>query len=82
MNILEDANAFFRNLGVSNFTFDSCRLWGWRCRAKLAVRGSSTKPLIGLYQEGTHKVVDIPSCQGQLHLNFTYGFDYWWCTVN
>ncbi|KAI3842427.1 hypothetical protein MKX03_035034 [Papaver bracteatum] len=62
-NILEDANAFFRNLGVSNFTFDSCRLWGWRCRAKLAVRGSSTKPLIGLYQEGTHNVVDIPSCQ-------------------
>ncbi|KAI3978028.1 hypothetical protein MKX01_032405 [Papaver californicum] len=62
-NILDEANAFFRNLGVSNFTFDSCRLWGWRCRAKLAVRGSSIKPLIGLYQEGTHNVVDIPSCQ-------------------
>ncbi|CAL5427836.1 unnamed protein product [Camellia sinensis] len=38
-------------------------LWGWRCRAKLAVRGSSTNPLIGLYQEGTHNVVDIPDCK-------------------
>ncbi|KAH1077009.1 hypothetical protein GYH30_052490 [Glycine max] len=37
--------------------------WGWRCRAKLAVRGSSTEPLIGLYEEGTHNVVDIPQCQ-------------------
>ncbi|KAL2951904.1 hypothetical protein AAZX31_19G080200 [Glycine max] len=33
------------------------------CRAKLAVRGSSTEPLIGLYEEGTHNVVDIPQCQ-------------------
>ncbi|XP_042000046.1 uncharacterized RNA methyltransferase pc1998-like [Salvia splendens] len=42
----------------------SCELqWGWRCRAKLAVRGSSMKPLIGLYEEGTHNVVDIPECK-------------------
>ncbi|KAI3919575.1 hypothetical protein MKX01_018398 [Papaver californicum] len=68
-NILDEANAFFRNLGVSYFTFDSCRLWGWRCRAKLAVRGSSIKPLIGLYKEGTHNVVDIHSCQGMAKLD-------------
>ncbi|KAL8038815.1 hypothetical protein ABFX02_11G132300 [Erythranthe guttata] len=61
--ILADVNKFFKKIGVSNFTFDSCRLWGWRCRAKLAVRGSSTKPLIGLYEEGTHNAVDIPECQ-------------------
>ncbi|KAK9271866.1 hypothetical protein L1049_002231 [Liquidambar formosana] len=61
--ILDEATDFFKNLGVSDFTFDSCRLWGWRCRAKLAVRGSSTSPLIGLYQEGTHNVVDIPHCK-------------------
>lgn len=48
---------------MSDFSFDSCRLWGWRCRAKLAVRGSLTGPLIGLYQEGTHTVVDIPHCK-------------------
>ena len=38
--------------------------WGWRCRAKLAVRGTSTNPLIGLYEEGTHNVIDIPDCKG------------------
>ncbi|XP_021299000.1 uncharacterized protein LOC110427742 isoform X2 [Herrania umbratica] len=61
--IVEEATDFFKSLGVSDFTFDSCRLWGWRCRAKLAVRGSSENPLIGLYHEGTHNVVDIPQCK-------------------
>ncbi|KAG8366780.1 hypothetical protein BUALT_Bualt16G0003300 [Buddleja alternifolia] len=61
--ILDEAMEFFKNIGVSNFTFDTCRLWGWRCRAKLAVRGSPMRPLIGLYEEGTHNVVDIPECQ-------------------
>ncbi|KAM1073474.1 hypothetical protein ACFX2B_018340 [Malus domestica] len=37
--------------------------WGWQCRAKLAVHGSPENPLIGLYQEGTHNVVDIPQCK-------------------
>ncbi|THG22553.1 hypothetical protein TEA_028633 [Camellia sinensis var. sinensis] len=50
--ILDEATDFFNKHGVSDFTFDTCRLWGWRCRAKLAVRGSYTDPLIGLYQEG------------------------------
>ncbi|KAL1352697.1 hypothetical protein AAHE18_06G186600 [Arachis hypogaea] len=62
-DILEDASDFFRKHGVSDFTFDTCKLWGWRCRAKLAVRGSSLDPLIGLYEEGTHNVVDIPQCK-------------------
>ncbi|KAL9331224.1 hypothetical protein ACSQ67_000834 [Phaseolus vulgaris] len=61
--ILDDATDFFRKHGVSDFTFDTCKLWGWRCRAKLAVRGSSTEPLIGLYEEGTHNIVDIPQCK-------------------
>ncbi|KAI7995436.1 DNA topoisomerase 2 [Camellia lanceoleosa] len=61
--ILDEATDFFNKHGVSDFTLDTCRLWGWRCRAKLAVRGSSTDPLIGLYQEGTHNVVDIPDCK-------------------
>ncbi|KAI3722214.1 hypothetical protein L2E82_33244 [Cichorium intybus] len=67
--ILDEATTFFKKLGVSDFTFDTCRLWGWRCRAKLAIRGSSTDPLIGLYQEGTHNVVDIPDCKGIKILN-------------
>ncbi|KAK9108459.1 hypothetical protein Syun_024470 [Stephania yunnanensis] len=61
--VLDEVTEFFRDSGVSDFTFDTCRLWGWRCRAKLAVRGSSDKPLVGLYEEGTHNVVDIPSCR-------------------
>ncbi|KAF1883713.1 hypothetical protein Lal_00012630 [Lupinus albus] len=61
--ILDDVTNFFRRYGVSDFTFDTCKLWGWRCRAKLAVRGSSTNPLIGLYEEGTHNIVHIPQCK-------------------
>ncbi|VVB14212.1 unnamed protein product [Arabis nemorensis] len=61
--IVDEASGFFKRYGVEDFTFDSCRLWGWRCRAKLAVRGSSDNALIGLYQEGTHTVVDIPECK-------------------
>ncbi|KAK4845724.1 hypothetical protein QYF36_008323 [Acer negundo] len=61
--IVDDATDFFKNHGVSDFTFDTCRLYGWRCRAKLAVRGTPMSPLIGLYQEGTHNVADIPDCK-------------------
>ncbi|XP_047329349.1 uncharacterized RNA methyltransferase pc1998 [Impatiens glandulifera] len=61
--VIDDAVDFFRQFGLSDFSFDSCRLWGWRCRAKLAIRGSSDNPLIGLYEEGTHNVVDIPDCK-------------------
>ena len=38
---------------------------GWRSRAKLVVRASSNPraPHIGLFQEGSHEVVEIPLCQ-------------------
>ncbi|XP_054783070.1 uncharacterized protein LOC129290343 [Prosopis cineraria] len=72
--IVDEATNFFKKYGVSDFTFDSCKLWGWRCRAKLAVRGSSTKPLIGLYEEGTHNVVDIPDCKAH-HPNINAAVD-------
>lgn len=32
---------------------------GWRCRAKLSVRGPVGRPLIGLFREDSHEVVDI-----------------------
>lgn len=35
----------------------------WRIKAKLTVRGSSDNPSIGLFQENTHEIVDIPKCQ-------------------
>ncbi|XP_065880021.1 uncharacterized protein [Euphorbia lathyris] len=62
-SVIDEVTEFFKRLGTSDFTFDSSRLWGWRCRAKLAIRGSSMEPLIGLYEEGTHNVVDIPHCK-------------------
>jgi tRNA/tmRNA/rRNA uracil-C5-methylase (TrmA/RlmC/RlmD family) len=35
---------------------------GWRQRARLAVRGRSRSPKIGLFEAGSHDVVDIPRC--------------------
>jgi 23S rRNA (uracil1939-C5)-methyltransferase len=34
----------------------------FRVRAKLAVRGRVGNPKIGIFQEGTHRIVDIPHC--------------------
>ncbi|XP_072965918.1 uncharacterized protein [Typha angustifolia] len=62
-HVLQEVSKFFDDHGVADFTFDSGRLWEWRCRAKLAVRGTPASPLIGLYQEGTHNIVDIPLCR-------------------
>lgn len=35
---------------------------GWRTRSKLAVRGTSQAPAIGLFRRGSHEVVSIPDC--------------------
>jgi 23S rRNA (uracil1939-C5)-methyltransferase len=35
---------------------------GHRHRARLMVRGRWRSPKIGLFQEGTHKIVDTPRC--------------------
>jgi 23S rRNA (uracil1939-C5)-methyltransferase len=35
---------------------------GFRVRARLAVRGRSNSPKLGIFQEGTHAIADIPSC--------------------
>lgn len=72
--MLQEAEKFFKDFGISDFTFDSGKLWEWRCRAKLAVRGSPGSPLIGLYQEGTHTVVDIPVCRAH-HPNINAAVD-------
>ena len=36
---------------------------GFRHRARLAVRGRAGRAKIGIFGEGSHRVVDIPSCQ-------------------
>jgi 23S rRNA (uracil1939-C5)-methyltransferase len=47
--------------GVAVQTFDGAAL-GYRHRVRLAVRGRSRSPKVGLFRLGTHQVVDIPSC--------------------
>ena len=34
----------------------------FRLRARLAVRGRASSPKLGIFQEGTHRIADIPSC--------------------
>ncbi|KAK9866708.1 hypothetical protein WJX84_007859 [Apatococcus fuscideae] len=48
------------------FSAEPCRqTHGWRCRAKLAVRGTPDCPTIGLFGAGTHQIVDLPTCRVQ-----------------
>jgi tRNA/tmRNA/rRNA uracil-C5-methylase (TrmA/RlmC/RlmD family) len=35
---------------------------GYRNRARLAIRGRSGSPKLGIFQEGSHRIADIPSC--------------------
>src|SRR5215475_12388071 len=35
---------------------------GYRHRARLAVRGRATTPKIGIFQEGSHRITDVPRC--------------------
>lgn len=56
--VLNDVEHYFENIQV--FAGKPAR---WRCRAKLAVRGLWDNPLLGLYKEGSHDVLDIPHCQ-------------------
>ncbi len=36
--------------------------FGWRHRARLMVRGRAPSPKVGIFQEGSHRIVDIPQC--------------------
>jgi 23S rRNA (uracil-5-)-methyltransferase RumA len=39
--------------------------WGFRHRARLAIRGRANNPKLGLFELGTHRVVHIPECRVQ-----------------
>jgi 23S rRNA (uracil1939-C5)-methyltransferase len=62
IKIFDEAKVFFAKQGIFDFRLYTGHACGWRCRAKLAVRGTSEEPLIGLYKAGTHQVIDIPRC--------------------
>jgi len=61
--LYQESKVFFKTLGIHDFKLNSGNATKWRCRAKLAVRGTFLNPSIGLYEEGSHNVVDIPLCQ-------------------
>lgn len=60
--LLEEVQKYFKDQGVS-FDYYTDKMIEWRYRAKLVVSGSIENPLIGLYEEGTHHVVNIPNCR-------------------
>ena len=60
---LLEAQRFFELQGLPTIKVVVGSATGWRCRAKLAVRGSCEAPLVGLFKEDSHDVIDIPFCQ-------------------
>lgn len=59
----EEAKKFFLEKQIYGFHLHAGAICEWRYRAKLSVRGTKEKPLIGLFQEGTHTAIDIPLCK-------------------
>ena len=61
--LVEEMRAFFQEKGIAHVPLHTGSPTHWRCRAKLAVRGSKEAPIIGLFKEGTHDPLDIPLCK-------------------
>lgn len=60
--LLAEARAFFAERGVADFQLATGAVHGWRNRARLAVRGASGAPVIGLFAAASHDVVAVPRC--------------------
>lgn len=61
--ILNRARIFFAGFGVKIFLLHCGDPIGWRTRAKVAVRGTVEKPIIGLFKKGSHQAANIPHCR-------------------
>lgn len=61
--VLEEITSYFAPLPFQFFTDKTTH---WRTKARLAVRGKAGNPHIGLFEETSHRVVDMPFCP--LHL--------------
>ncbi|MBS0604787.1 MAG: class I SAM-dependent RNA methyltransferase [Verrucomicrobia bacterium] len=61
--VWEDVKSFFQRTAPDlSLALIVKEVTGWRTRSKLAVRGSSAHPEIGLFKQGSHQVVSIPTC--------------------
>jgi 23S rRNA (uracil-5-)-methyltransferase RumA len=49
-------------MGVADVEVVVGQTYGYRHRVRLAVRGRAANPKLGLFEEGTHQIVDIPEC--------------------
>jgi 23S rRNA (uracil1939-C5)-methyltransferase len=54
--------ALARDFGLAAPSVYAAPAGGYRCRARLAVRGRATSPKIGLFQSGSHRIADTPRC--------------------
>lgn len=61
--LYQEAIVFFHSRNIALPPLHTGSPIGWRIRAKLAVRGDSQNPFVGLFEEGSHKIVDIPFCR-------------------
>jgi tRNA/tmRNA/rRNA uracil-C5-methylase (TrmA/RlmC/RlmD family) len=61
--VWNEVQKFFKDQGFIQPTLHCGPVFYWRCRSKLAVRGSFKNPLIGLFKKGTHEVMPISCCQ-------------------
>ncbi|XP_002961857.2 uncharacterized protein LOC9629655 [Selaginella moellendorffii] len=61
--VYNEAVTFFQKRRIAKLQLIPSATHGWRCRAKLAVRGTSDDPFVGLFEEHSHSIVDIPECR-------------------
>jgi tRNA/tmRNA/rRNA uracil-C5-methylase (TrmA/RlmC/RlmD family) len=59
---LDRVRALATDAGLPEPPFHRAPAPGHRHRARLAVRGRVRSPKIGLFQAGSHRIVDIPTC--------------------
>ncbi len=64
--IFKKAKTYLEKVLKKTITLEKSDARFWRKRAKLAVRynpNDQKKPLIGLFEKGSHRVIPIPQCQ-------------------
>lgn len=60
----QELRQFFKSCQYDqDVLFEKQNILGYRCKVKLAVRGSKKNPMIGIFEQGTHRVVDLCDCK-------------------
>src|SRR5689334_10846932 len=60
--VLDALAALARAQGLARPRVVEGEATGYRHRARLAVRGRATSPKIGIFQEDSHRITDVPRC--------------------